>query len=334
MTVSNAYNRPDQLSPGAARARAGRGRRARLLRPQPGGADALPRRDRLGRARPRLRAHHRLLGSRHRPVPAGRRPPGARSAPSGCRSCRRSRAGTPRWCSPPSSTASSSTARRRTIPRYRAVQDRRLPFVLVDYDPGRGPAHGQHRRPRRRRALAEHLLALGHRNFGIVLALTSPPPRRPAAQATAIRHVDGARLAGWREALEAAGIDWSRGARRLGRRAEAGPPAPRPPRRCSTGRTGRRRSSRSTTSSRSASSTPPPARGIARPVAALRRRLRRRPGAATSAPPLTTVRQPHELKGAEAVRLLLEAEGPASVQLPTELVVRASTGPLPERSTP
>ena len=58
------------------------------------------------------------------------------------------------------------------------------------------------------------------------------------------------------------------------------------------------------------------------------------PAAATADPPLTTVRQPHELKGSEAVRLLLEAEGPASVQLPTELVVRASTGPSPGRSTP
>jgi LacI family transcriptional regulator len=58
-------------------------------------------------------------------------------------------------------------------------------------------------------------------------------------------------------------------------------------------------------------------------------------------PPLTTVRQPKEELGRQGVRLLLEriAEGerqglpltPAQVLLPTELVVRHSTGPAPQR---
>jgi DNA-binding LacI/PurR family transcriptional regulator len=52
--------------------------------------------------------------------------------------------------------------------------------------------------------------------------------------------------------------------------------------------------------------------------------------AETSDPPLTTVRQPHAAKGAAAVRLLLgDGDGPQEVSFPVELVVRASTGPPP-----
>jgi DNA-binding LacI/PurR family transcriptional regulator len=49
-----------------------------------------------------------------------------------------------------------------------------------------------------------------------------------------------------------------------------------------------------------------------------------------AAPVLTTVRQPHAGKGATAIRLLLDgAEPPHTVSLPTELVIRSSTGPAP-----
>ena len=54
------------------------------------------------------------------------------------------------------------------------------------------------------------------------------------------------------------------------------------------------------------------------------------PMAAWTNPPLTTVRQPMVRKGALAARLLIDRLGGAAaaspVQLPTELVVRASTG--------
>lgn len=53
------------------------------------------------------------------------------------------------------------------------------------------------------------------------------------------------------------------------------------------------------------------------------------PEAATADPPLTTIRQPHQRKGSEAVRLLLEGPEAESVLLPIELVVRASTAPAP-----
>ena len=51
------------------------------------------------------------------------------------------------------------------------------------------------------------------------------------------------------------------------------------------------------------------------------------PESARSTPSLTTVRQSHSGKGAAAVRLLLEATGPQTVLLPTELVPRESSAP-------
>ena len=52
------------------------------------------------------------------------------------------------------------------------------------------------------------------------------------------------------------------------------------------------------------------------------------PAAAAASPALTTVRQPHARKGAEAVRMLLRpAHARTALILPTEVVVRASTAP-------
>jgi len=60
-------------------------------------------------------------------------------------------------------------------------------------------------------------------------------------------------------------------------------------------------------------------------------RIETEAGAAT--PGLTTVRQPHHRKGAEAVRLLLADDPAQNVLLPTELVIRASTGPAPRKES-
>jgi DNA-binding LacI/PurR family transcriptional regulator len=51
--------------------------------------------------------------------------------------------------------------------------------------------------------------------------------------------------------------------------------------------------------------------------------------AADADPPLTTIVQPHFSKGEQAVDLLLDATEPQTVLLPTELVIRASTAPVP-----
>lgn len=60
------------------------------------------------------------------------------------------------------------------------------------------------------------------------------------------------------------------------------------------------------------------------------------PEAASSTPPLTTMAQPLHDLGAQALQMLVEllagGDVPEHVQLPAELVVRASTGPAPTRS--
>jgi DNA-binding LacI/PurR family transcriptional regulator len=51
------------------------------------------------------------------------------------------------------------------------------------------------------------------------------------------------------------------------------------------------------------------------------------PAARTSAPPLTTVRQPFEEKGRFAVTALLREKGPLRTILPTKLIIRQSSDP-------
>ena len=217
-------------------------------------------------------------------------------------------------------------------PRFQAVQDRRLPYALVDYDPGPGRRTVNVDDRGAARAVAEHLTALGHRHFGLVLAYDKPATTGPEAEATAIRHVDRSRLAGWRDGLEAAGVDWSRvlvgsapGSDRTTGSEAAAPLLDRADR--PTAILALYDELALGVLDAAAS------RGIAVPSQLSVAGFDDVPEAETSSPPLTTIRQPHALKGAEAVRLLLEAEGPAAVQLPTKLVVRASTGPRPERST-
>ena len=212
-------------------------------------------------------------------------------------------------------------------PRLEAARERQLPYVLVDYapDPERRAVNVDDRGAAR--AIAEHLVALGHRSFGLVL-----PFERPSTAAEtepgALWLVDEARLAGWREALEGAGIDWSAvpvgsapgGSRETGSRAAAQLLD---------------RADRPTAilamydvlafGVLDAASE----RGIAVPGELSVTGFDDVPEAALATPPLITIHQPHARKGSEAVRLLLEADGAASVVLPTELVVRASTAPAP-----
>jgi DNA-binding LacI/PurR family transcriptional regulator len=211
--------------------------------------------------------------------------------------------------------------------RLAAARERRLPYVLVDFapDPERGGVNIDDEAAARQ--TAEHLLALGHRSFGLILGFERPPTAL-AAEPTLQWHVGIARMAGWRAALEAAGVDWSAvpvgsapgGNRDTGRRAAAQLLD---------------RADRPTAilamydllalgALDSAA-----ARGIAVPGELSITGFDDIPEAALSTPPLTTIHQPHTRKGAEAVRLLLEADGAESVLLPTELVVRASTAPAP-----
>jgi DNA-binding LacI/PurR family transcriptional regulator len=213
-------------------------------------------------------------------------------------------------------------------PRMDAVRSRKLPYVRVDFDPEPGLLDVNIDDEGAARAVAEHVTALGHRRIGIVLPHDHPGSTGPEAQLAAWHHVTKSRLAGWRAGLEAAGIDWSTVA-------VVGGPGKMP----EAGRVGGGRlldrADRPTAiialSDVVAIGVLQAAaeRGIAVPSELSVAGFDDVPEAAMATPPLTTVRQPHQTKGSEAVRLLVETPNSESVLLPTELVVRASTAPAP-----
>jgi len=213
-------------------------------------------------------------------------------------------------------------------PRNDAVRARHLPYVRVDFEPDPEMVDVNVDDVGGARSVAEHLAALGHRRVGIVLPHGAPATFGPAAQRGAWYHVEHARLAGWRAGLETAGIDWSSVP------VTSGPGKMRDTGRIAGGRL-LDRADRPTAiialSDLLAAGVLDAAaeRGIAVPTELSVAGFDDVPEAALTTPPLTTVRQPHHRKGSEAVRLLLEAPDTRSVVLPTELVVRASTAPAP-----
>jgi DNA-binding LacI/PurR family transcriptional regulator len=99
-------------------------------------------------------------------------------------------------------------------PDLEAAIERRLPLVVVD-EPrtGRHTFVGIDDRAGARLAAA-HVAALGHRRIGVVCFRTTDDgytgPLTSEREAAATYPVTAARLAGWRDGLEAAGIDWAR----------------------------------------------------------------------------------------------------------------------------
>jgi DNA-binding LacI/PurR family transcriptional regulator len=211
-------------------------------------------------------------------------------------------------------------------PRMDAVRARGLPFVGVDFDPARDLVRVNIDDRGAARATAAHLAALGHRRFGIVLPYETYGPTGADAEGRATHHVERERLVGWREGLEPAGVDWS-----------TVPVATSAGTGVETGRLAAAelldRAERPTAiialSDALAMGVLEAARerGISVPHQLSVTGFDDVPEAALADPPLTTIRQPHNQKGSEAVRLLLEGERARSVILPTELVVRASTAP-------
>jgi DNA-binding LacI/PurR family transcriptional regulator len=227
-------------------------------------------------------------------------------------------------------------------PRWDAIRSRKLPFVRVDFDPDPTLPSVNIDDEGAARRIAEHLLALGHRRFGIVLSQDEPGETALDAQRNVVYHVEAARLAGWRTALEAAGVDWSTVP-------VAGAPGKdnavrRDPYDLRRGRTlaGATLLDRADRPTAILALSDQLALGV---LAAAEERGIDVPGqlsvagfddipeAAVSTPTLTTVRQPHHRKGAEAVRLLLDGGAAQQVLLPTELVIRASTGPAPRKES-
>jgi DNA-binding LacI/PurR family transcriptional regulator len=217
--------------------------------------------------------------------------------------------------------------------RIGVLAERGLPFVMVDAPVHPAAAWVGIDDQGTARAAAEHLLGLGHRRFGVVALPLSPDGvegRATLARQESARYgVSRDRLAGYRAALEAAGIEWLQVSVEehwpngfdSGAQAAAAllDQAPRP-------------TAVLAMSDELALGVLHAAgeRGIDVPADLSIVGFDDTPGAGRAQPPLTTVRQPHQEKGEVAARLLLEgAPADARVELTAKLVVRASSGPAP-----
>ncbi len=221
-------------------------------------------------------------------------------------------------------------------PLVGAAFERRLPVVLVDQPPVEGiPSVGVDDEGAAREA-AEHLTGLGHRRVAVVSFEFTPRTRggfrRLDRREEAAFRPSRLRLAGYAAALEEAGVDPS------------GVPVYECPE--NTIEEGRRaaralltREPRPTAllamSDQLAFGAIEAARELGLPVPQDLSVVGFDdvPAAARSAPPLTTVRQPHVEKGRRAgemlIALLAGGETAGTVLLPTRLVVRGSTAGPP-----
>jgi DNA-binding LacI/PurR family transcriptional regulator len=219
--------------------------------------------------------------------------------------------------------------------RLQILAERAMPTVIVDEPPLPGAAFVGIDDRAGARAAAEHLLALGHRRFGVVTFPLADDdytgPADLARQAAATIPISRARLAGYADALAAAGLPWDE--------------VPVQETRLNEVASGE--AAASALLDRSPRPTAIMAFSDLLAIGALRAAATRGlrvpadlsvigfddiPAAAMATPPLTTVRQPLLEKGRIAGRLLLDgwpANQPPTLRLPTDLVVRASTGPAP-----
>jgi DNA-binding LacI/PurR family transcriptional regulator len=333
-TVSNAYNRADQLSP-ALRERV----LAAALELGYNGPDPMARSLRRGRAGSLgLVFDHRLQYIFSDPaavlflsgVAAGCEEQGTGLAlvpqlPDGAAEVVRSALvdGYVMFCTPENDE------------RLDAVRARGLPYVLVDFSPYvDGPRVNIDDRGGARLA-AQHLVDLGHRRFGLVVPFDDGAPTGALAEAAADPtassdqrrwrcYIRYERLVGWRKPLQAAGIDWS-----------DVPVGTGPDGSADSGyQAAVQLLDRADRPTAIICLSDVMAFGVMRAAAERGIRVPHDlsivgyddvPEAASAA--LTTVYQDHAAKGEQAVRLL--TEGGEDVVLPTELVVRASTGPAP-----
>jgi DNA-binding LacI/PurR family transcriptional regulator len=222
--------------------------------------------------------------------------------------------------------------------RLDAVRARGLPYALVDFSPYVGGPRVNIDDRGGARLAAQHLVDLGHRRFGLVV-----PFHEDESAATAARAEHDAdptkssderrwrcfiryeRLVGWREPLDEAGVDWAAvpvgsgpdGSEESGYRAAV------------------QLLDRADRPTAIICLSDVMAFGVMRAAAERGIRVPQDlsivgyddvPEAASAA--LTTVYQDHAAKGEQAVRLL--TDGGDDVLLPTELVVRASSGPAPQ----
>lgn len=218
-------------------------------------------------------------------------------------------------------------------PARQVIRDRGLPLVMTDDDSDpEVPFVGIDERASARLA-ADHLVRLGHRRIAVLVDhLLVPGKPGPAGieeqQASPCTGVRG-RLAGYRDALEEAGIDW------------ADVPV------VAAGRTSQPAAAEAAAHLLDVAERPTAVLAVGDVLAlGVLDACRQRglvPGRDVSVAGfddvpeaerarLTTVRQPMREKGRLVARILLEprsGEVPR-IELPTELVVRATTGPVPD----
>jgi len=225
--------------------------------------------------------------------------------------------------------------------RIGVLRERGLPFVLIDSPRlNDAPAVGIDDRGGARQA-AQHLLDLGHRRFGILSFCLNPDtvegPLAPDWQDQAGYFVTKERLCGYREALSAAGIAWDSVA--VYQVAGVDQTVDNDPEDDGY-RLARFLLDQASRPTAILAMSDELARGVVR--AAVERGIRvprdlsvvgydDTAQAAHVQPALTTVHQPLAEKGATAARLLLAPsfDVHAHIELPTHLVVRASTAPAP-----
>jgi DNA-binding LacI/PurR family transcriptional regulator len=219
-------------------------------------------------------------------------------------------------------------------PNVLAALERRVPMVVVDEPRLEGHAYVGIEDRRGARLAAEHLAGLGHRRFALLFERMRSDgytgPLTPEREAASTHALNLERLAGYRDALEAAGIPWEEVIRHE-------TPANRPERGLEGGRA-------------VLAADPPPTailaatdqlalgameaareRGLAIPGDLSVVGFDDVPGAAWAQPGLTTIHQPLLEKGELAGRLLIADAPDREVILPVELVVRGSTAPPPGR---
>jgi DNA-binding LacI/PurR family transcriptional regulator len=334
MTVSNAYNHPERLSPALRRKVLGTARRLGYPGPDPLAATL---------SRGRVGALGLLIDD---PLPYAFTDPAAVLLFEGIATvCEEEQVGlvlVPTRFGAPTETDLARVALVDGFVAYcdvaddgrlDVVEERGLPLAVIDGPPRPGAVRVGIDDRAAARAAAEHLLELGHRRIGVATLPLAPDgyegPADAARQAAARFYTNRRRLQGYREALEAAGISWESvlieerapHGRDAGRRAAAAL-LDRP----------RRPTALIAMSDELAVGALQAAesRGIAVPGELSVVGFDDTSAAREARPPLTTITQPHREKGAAAPSLLLHPEDePVDLVFPTDLVVRDSTAPPP-----
>ena len=217
-------------------------------------------------------------------------------------------------------------------PNVHAALERRLPTIVVDEPRLEGHAYVGIEDRKGARLAAEHLLGLGHRRFALLCERSRDDgysgPMTPERERTTTYAINRERTMGYRDALEAAGIAWDRMPKHE-------LPANHPDQGLEGARAVLATDPRPTALLAGTDQLALGAleaareRGLTVPRDLSVVGFDDVPGAAWSQPPLTTIRQPLLDKGEIAGRMLLADHPDREVILPVELVVRGTTAPPP-----